>query len=191
MPSKRGLDRAQVVAAAAALADQAGSVDAVTLADLAAHLGLSIPSLYYHVPGLPGLRRELALLGLRQLGATTGRAVMGRAGDEAVLALGHAYRAFATAHPGLYSATVRAPDPADPDLVAARQEVLDVLLAVITPYGMAPDVALHTLRGLRSLAHGFVSLEAAGGFGLPFDRDASYTHSLRLFIAGLHQMGTA
>ncbi len=34
---------------------------------------------------------------------------MGKAGDEAVFALANTYRAFVKEHPGLYTATLRAP----------------------------------------------------------------------------------
>jgi AcrR family transcriptional regulator len=46
----------------------------------------------------------------------------------------------------------------------------------------APDTdALHAIRALRAMLHGFVALEAAGGFGLPLDLDESY----RRMVAGL------
>src|SRR5436305_15165244 len=116
MPPKAGLDHAAVVQAAATLADSVG-VGQFTLADLAARLGVRTPSLYNHVAGLPGLRRDLALHGTRVLGACLGRSVMGKSGDTALQALAGAYRAFIAAHPGLYGATIRAvrskdgPDP--------------------------------------------------------------------------------
>src|SRR5215472_13481724 len=62
MPGRAGLDTATVVRAAAELADASG-LDSLTLAGLAEHLGVRVPSLYNHVEGLPGLRRSLALYG--------------------------------------------------------------------------------------------------------------------------------
>src|SRR5262249_6113108 len=110
-----GIDRAQVVAAAAAIADAQG-LEELTLAQVAARLGVRLPSLYNHVDGLPGLRRELALCGARQLYERMSRAAIGKAEDEAMLALGQAYRSYIKEHPGLYAATVRAPAPDDLDL---------------------------------------------------------------------------
>ncbi len=37
------------------------------MADLAERLEIRVPSLYNHVQGMEGLRRELALLGMREL----------------------------------------------------------------------------------------------------------------------------
>ena len=187
MASRVGLDRGAVVRAAAGLADAAGGKE-VTLADLAAHLGVRTPSLYNHVTGQEGLRRELALLGTRELGARLGRAAIGRAADDALLALAHAYRAFARERPGLYAATLRAPGPADEAHQVASEEILAVLRAVLEAYGLRDEAAVHAIRGLRSLLHGFVSLELAGGFGLPVDVDESFVRLVRIYIGGLPRL---
>ena len=187
MSPRAGLDRTAVVRAAAALADRAG-LEEVTLARLADELGVRTPSLYNHVAGLDGLRRDLALLGLRQIAGRLAEAASGEPAGEAIVALGDAYRAFAKERPGLYAAAmVRAPGPEDAELQAAAQEVLDVVLAALATYGLRGDDALHATRGLRSLLHGFVALELAGGFGLPLDLDESFHRLLRVFIQGLHR----
>ena len=46
---------------------------------------------------------------------------------------------------------------------------------------------LHAVRGLRSVVHGFASLEVAGGFGLPLDLDESFRRLVEMFIGGLQQ----
>ena len=89
MPRKansRALNREAVVQAAAALIDTIG-IEQVTLVDLAERLEIRTPSLYNHVQGMEGLRRELALFGVRELMKRVGQAIMGKAGDEAVLPL--------------------------------------------------------------------------------------------------------
>lgn len=184
MPARAGLDRAAVVRSAAALADSEGH-EAVTLARLAAALGVRPPSLYNHVEGLEGLRRELALLGLRELCQRLGRATVGKAGDDALVALAGAYRCFAHERPGLYPATLRAPAPDDAELNAVAEELLAIILAVLAGYELHDPDALHATRALRSLLHGFVALEAAGGFGLPLDLDESYRRLVATFTSGL------
>jgi AcrR family transcriptional regulator len=187
MPPKAGLDRAAVIQAAAKLADTAG-LEEVSLADLAARLGVRTPSLYNHVAGLPGLRRDLALLGTRELNVRLGRAAIGKSRDEAILAVAQAYRAFVVAHPGLYAATVRSArlrEQPDAELEAAQAEVVEIVLAVIAGYGLSGTAALHAARGLRSLVHGFATLEAFGGFGLPLDLDTSFRQLVQIYIAGL------
>lgn len=193
MSPKAGLDRTAVVQAAVDLADTAG-IEQFTLADLAARLGVRTPSLYNHVAGLPGLRRDLAVLGTRELSARMSRAAIGKSGDAATLAIAQAYRAFVTAHPGLYAATVRSSlltDQPDPELQAAQHESVEIVLAVLAGYGLSGEAAIHAARGLRSLVHGFATLEAADGFGIPLDLDSSFQQLVENYIAGLRtRIGT-
>jgi AcrR family transcriptional regulator len=189
MSPRKHIDRQRVLEVALALADACG-FEAVTLASVADQLGIRIPSLYNHVAGLPGLRYEMRLWGVRQLAECLRRAAVGKAGDDAIIAVAHAYRAFAHAHPGIYAATLRAAAPDESDLAAVSQDVLDVVLAVLEPYGFSPEDQLHVVRGLRSLMHGFVDLETAGGFGLALDRDESFRRLLHLFVQGLHARPT-
>lgn len=62
MSPRAGLDTRTLVLAAAELADERGMGE-VTLASLAAKLGVRSPSLYNHVNGLAGLRTLLAVHG--------------------------------------------------------------------------------------------------------------------------------
>ena len=186
------LDQATVVQAAVSLADEVGW-EQVTLSGVAVRLGVQTPSLYHHLAGLAGLRRALTLWGLRELTRRLQRAAAGKAGAAALLALAHTYREFAHEHPGVYPATLRAPEGADAggadaEWVVAAADVVDVVLAVLAGFGLAGDDALHAMRGLRSLLHGFVALEAAGGFGLPLDLDESFERLLQVFSTGLQQL---
>jgi hypothetical protein len=56
---------------------------------------------------------------------------------------------------------------------------------VLAPYRLSEEEAIHAIRGLRSIVHGFLSLEVAGGFGMPVDLDASFHWLINLYIAGL------
>lgn len=181
-----GIGKERVVAVAAELADEVG-LDQLTLAQVAARLGVKLPSLYNHVDGLAGLRRELALMGARQLLERLSRAAVGKSGDVAMIALAEAYRGFAVERPGLYAATVRAPAPDDRELGQVSQAIIDVVLAVLEPYGLAEEEAIHAVRGLRSIVHGFATLEQAGGFGMALSRDESFLRLVRAFVAGIRE----
>ena len=61
------------------------------------------------------------------------------------------------------------------------------MLAVLASYGLRGEDAVHAARGLRSVAHGFATLEVAGGFGIPLDLDESFDRLLRAFVAGLRK----
>ncbi|CAM5785262.1 TetR-like C-terminal domain-containing protein [Cellulomonas persica] len=171
---RAGLDRGVVVAAAATLADEVGLPN-VTMSVLADRLGVRTPSLYKHVDGQADLGRRIAVLALTELGGALRDALQGRAGKDALDAAARAIRSYAVAHPGRYAATVRIDaDEPDEQLVAASARVLDSLSAVLVGYPVAPEDRIHALRMLRSLFHGFAVLEAAGGFQLDTDLDASF-----------------
>ena len=184
MARRPGLDAGVIVRAAADLVDAEG-IEALALGRLAERLGVRAPSLYNHVTNLDGVRRGVALLGVRELGARLARAAIGTAGADGIVALAEAYRRFAKERPGLYAATLRAPAPDDHALREATEEVMDVVQVVLAPFGLRGAEETHAIRAWRSLVHGFVSLEIAGGFGLPLDLDESFRRLMRLFIAGL------
>ncbi|SRR5258708_5170325 len=189
MANRAGLDRAMVIEAAASLADSVGLHEA-SLATLAAQLGVRTPTLYHYVAGLPGLQRELALMGTRELAARMGKAVMGITSEEAILALAHTYRAFAKERPGLYAATLRALPQSDTELYAAGSEMIEIMQIVLAPYHLKNDDMLHVVRAFRSIVHGFASLENVGGFGLPLEVDESFDRLLQTFLRGLKETYT-
>jgi len=78
---RAGLTPQRVVQEAGAVADATG-LDRLTLAAVADRFGVAIPSLYKHVNGLDGLRRDLAVLATRELTAVLSRAAVGRAGRD-------------------------------------------------------------------------------------------------------------
>jgi AcrR family transcriptional regulator len=181
MAHRAGLDQQSVLQAAADLADSS-SLEDVTLATLAAQLGIRAPTLYHYVNGLDGLRRDLALLSARQMTRALEQAIMGFSGGEAVEAVAVAYRDFARAHPGLYAAFQRAAGPEDTALHEAQAEVVEIVLRVVAPARAERDSAIHTVRLIRSLIHGFVSLEIGGGFGLPQDIDETFQRLIHVMI---------
>ena len=185
MARKVGLDRRQVLDAAAELADTHG-LEGVTLARVASALGVASPSLYSHVSSLQALRRELALEASTRLGAALRDAMSGEQGVAAVRATARAYRAFAHQRPGLYSTLHSTPGQGeDPEVYAAFAAVLPDLAAVLAGLGVPDADTVALIRAVRSALHGFVSLEASGGFGLPEDVDVSFETMVDVLLAGM------
>ena len=158
----------------------------VTLARLAGRLGVRPPSLYNHVRGLDDLRRGLTLRAVEMLGDALRDAAVGRAGDEAIIAIAQTYRRFAHEHPGLYATTLRSVHVGkDADLRAAGDAVIKTVVAILRAYGLEGDEAMHATRIVRSAVHGFVALETVGGFGIPIDIDETFDRYLSLITDGL------
>jgi AcrR family transcriptional regulator len=185
MVKRRWLTRDIVVEKAAEIADEAGTPRAVTLTALAAALDVRVPSLYNHVASHDDLTQAMALYALRHLVAHLRAAAAGRTGRDALLAMALAYRRFAAAHPGIYPLTVRAPDPGEEALTAVAEELLQILLLLFASLGFHGDEALHAVRGLRALLHGFTALEDAGGHKMDLDRDDSFHRVVTVYLDGL------
>jgi AcrR family transcriptional regulator len=162
-----------------------GGPQALSVNAIAKELGVSGPALYRYFAGRDDLLTELILDAYRDFGA----ALRDRTDVRSLVA---AYRAWALAQPHRYRLLFSAPLPgydahAEP-LVAAAQEAMDVVLAVLgegnTP---APEVPARLRRQLAAWAkarsqddvdpavaahavvlwarvHGMVSLEIEGNF---------------------------
>lgn len=184
MSPRVGLDLNMLLQNTAELADAEG-LEQVTLAKLAKKLGVRSPSIYNHVDGLDDLRNRLAIFGVKQLTEVMTDAAIGRVKDEAVFAIAKAYIDFARKHPGLYDATLRAPDADDLEYQQVASNLVNLVVRIINTFGLEEDVALHAVRSFRSFLHGFASIEQKGGFGLPLDLDITLHFMIDTFLAGL------
>lgn len=183
---KFALNLVTILEAAGELANEQGMQE-VTLANLAKKLNIRPPSLYNHFEGLPGLRKKLAIYGLNKLYEEMTQAAVGVSGTEAILAISRAYVNFARKNPGIYEATLMAPEPGDSDVQQAGSKIVDLSVRVLQAYHMEGDMALHAVRGFRSILHGFSSLEQSGGFKMALDLDESLEIIIKAFIEGIRK----
>jgi hypothetical protein len=73
----------------------------------------------------------------------------------------------------------------DPQLRESEARAVRPGLTLVESLGLRGDEAIHALRAFRSAVHGFATLEAAGGFGLPLDLDESFERMIRMIIEGM------
>ncbi|MFE7507651.1 TetR/AcrR family transcriptional regulator [Promicromonospora sp. NPDC057488] len=187
---RAGLSHDAVVRLALEVVDDGGArgYADLTLAKVAAKAGVAAPSLYKHVGSLADLRREVALIAVREVTAAATSATVGRAGPDALHALGSAWRSYAHAHPGRYAATQIGPDPDDPadaEPRAAAAESVRVVGAVLQGFGLPDDRLIDAIRAVRAGVHGFVTLELGGGFRMREDVDQSFGVLLDMLVAGV------
>ncbi|MBE7187005.1 TetR/AcrR family transcriptional regulator [Jatrophihabitans endophyticus] len=182
---RAGLAPASVTEAGAELADELG-LERLSMGLLADRLGVKAPSLYKHVDGLGDLTHRIGVLAATELGDAVRDATAGRAGRDALVAAAQTVRAFVKAHPGRYAAgnDARPSGPDDP-LIDAGDRLLAALSSVLRGYDLDPADEIHALRMLRSVLHGFATLEAGGGFRIDTDVDASFDWLIDLVDHGL------
>jgi len=185
MGKKIGLTLEKIIDVAATIADQDG-LEAASLRAVADELGIKTPSLYNHVAGLTGLRRELALRAARQLADVF--AAESGSDDPALLIRRTArrYREFSKQHAGLYQSLLPAPKPGEDDeLYEELAAPVTVLADALVAAGVDERQTIHLIRALRSMVHGFVDLEMKDGFGMPEDIEESFDRALDVIVAGV------
>lgn len=176
------LDPDQVLTAAERLVAASGW-EALTMAALAADLGVRPPSLYRHVESLDALRRALRSRMLVELSDAVRAAVMGKSGIEGLHALTNAYRSFAHEHSARYLA--QGTLTGDEDTRREGRRVGEAGYAVLTSFGLSDDELPVATAQLAALVHGFVSLELVQTIDWVADPDAAFDGLIELFAAGI------
>lgn len=179
------LDVPIILQTATELVDEHG-LDQLSIGLLAEKLEVRPPSLYNHLDGLSGLKQKLAIQGVRKLHEHMLQAAVGRSGDDAIREISKAYIQFVRLHPGLYDASTRFPNADDKELQQAQEAVVQLVVQVLQAYNLKDGMAIHMVRGLRSILHGFTSIEQVGGFGMPLDINKSFSILINTFIEGIH-----
>ena len=182
---RTGLSSQEMVAAAAALADEAGFGE-LTMGLLAERLGVRTPSLYKHVADLADLRHRVATVAMTELGEAVRDALQGKSGAYALDALLTTARGYVTAHPGRYTATIGAKftGPDDP-LLAASSRLIGSIAAVLRGYGISDTEMDHAVRTIRCTIHGYAVLQAADGFQWSGDPGKTFDWMTRFIDGGL------
>jgi hypothetical protein len=189
MARKRGLTHGDVVSAGMALLDDVG-VEPLSLTAVASLLEVRAPSLYAHVDGLPGLRRDLGHAATVEFGEVLRDSVLGRSGADAVRSFAGAYRAWATGFPGRYDMTLLRIGADDVERRAGARLALGAVQAVIRGFGIDDDNSVRAGRSLRASLDGFCRLENLDAMGRG-DHDADFDFLVELLVDGITQAGRA
>jgi AcrR family transcriptional regulator len=180
-PARTSLD--DIIAAARTILESDG-LDGLTMQRVAEAVGVRPPSLYKRVRSRGDLVRLVIEDVARELGEVSGAAIGSGDARRDLGALAHAVRGFAHAQPQAYGLLFAAvPDAWRPQLTTLAPASEAVLS---TAMGLAgPDLALEAARTIVSWAHGFVSMELAGGFQLGGDVDEAFAFGIDRLAAAL------
>ncbi|MBW5249404.1 WHG domain-containing protein [Streptomyces sp. P01-B04] len=159
---RAGLTLERLTRAGAELADEVG-FDQVTVSALARRFDVKVASLYSHLKNSHDLRTRIALLALEELADRGAAALAGRAGKDALGAFADVYRDYAREHPGRYAAAQYRLDP-EAAAASAGGRHSRMTRAILRGYDLTEPDETHAVRLLGSVFHGYVSLEAQGGF---------------------------
>lgn len=185
---KAGLDKNTIIKAAADIADTKGIAN-VSLKVLASELGIKSPSLYKHFSGgLEELNKELMLYGWRSLESEITKAAIGKAKDDAIIAVCHAYRDFVHHHKGLFEAMQWYNMYRSEEHLQATQGTVSILFQVLDAYGLTEAQKIHCVRMLRGFLQGFSAIESHGGYGNPLSLEDTFDFALKTMLNGIREL---
>lgn len=174
----------RIVETACHMADE-GGYDSVKLAAIAERLKVKPPSLYRHLGGMDDVLRWIARKGVTALNERLLRATIGLSPTDAIVALARTVWRFSQMHPGLYVAVHRFSFRGDPEIEAEHQVTARVFLSALEGFTLNAEESPNAAYGIRSMIHGFVSLQSFGSLGDQPSAETSLVQLMRLHVAGL------
>ena len=161
MQRKRNLNSDMIISVAATVIEESG-YDNFTIRTLADALGVKPPSLYNHFDGLDEVKQMLSLYSIKMLGDAIRDAAVGRASEDAIREIAHAYRNFAKNKKELYKAftEVKQTQKSSDEAVS----FVGTLHQILRPFDLSQDDKNKFLMIFRTGIHGFVTLENIGVF---------------------------
>lgn len=187
-PTPARTSRDAITAAARAILEEDG-LEAVSMQAVAARVGVRPPSLYKHVTDRTALIRSVSVAVTSDLADVLHVPQPSDDPGDDLRAIAGGYRAFVHANPAGYALLFTPPSSGllpDQTTLAA----LGTPIVAVTRRLVGEEGALDAARTFVAWAHGFTSLELAGGFRLGGDVDAAYGRGIELILAGLSGPGT-
>lgn len=181
------LDKTIILDAAAKMTDEKGIAN-ITLKSLAEELGVKSPSLYKHIKGLDELYKELMLYSWRLLEKDMMKAAIGKAKDDAIIAMCYAYRNFVKLHSGLFETMQWYNMYKSDEHLQATDELVSILFQVLDGYELLEEQKVHIVRMLRGFLQGFLAIESHDGFGNSLSIDDTFDLSLQILLNGIHNL---
>lgn len=183
MPTPARTSTREIVGAARALIDNDG-IEAVTMKEVAARVGVRPPSLYKRVRDRSELIRQLA----NSIGAEMGDVLENAAtsGDPVsdLESIAVAFRVWALENANAY-ALLTTPVPDEWRVAADVNVRMSASFVRAAAALVGPDRGLEAARTFAAFAHGFVSLENAGTMRLGGDLDVAYEFGIKAVIRAI------
>lgn len=169
-----------IFAAAADLADRDG-FDAIVVSAVARQLGVQTASLYGHVRDREAILGGVQELAMGELADVISAEIAGRAGRDALNALGDAQRTYARTSPGRWESLQRRVQPGV-ERTESTIRVATLTRAVLRGYSLSDDDIVHAARMGGAMVAGFIALERTGAFD---HRDQDVEESWRRAVGAL------
>lgn len=128
------------------------------------------------------------LYGWNSLEKEITKAAIGKAKDDAIIAICRTYRNFVSKHRGLFEAMQWYNMYQSEEHLQATQGTIGVLFRVLEAYGMSEKQKVHCVRMLRGFLQGFSAIESHGGFGNPTPVNDTFDFALKTILNGIRDL---
>ncbi|MEI7744538.1 MAG: WHG domain-containing protein [Chloroflexota bacterium] len=184
-PAPARTSRDAIVAAAREILESDG-LDAVSMASVAARVGVRGPSLYKHVRDRSGLIDAIAVQAAAELEAAMAAADPGDGtpAEARLASLATAFRAFARRSPRATAMLFTDLGPGSAAALEAAARAAGPVVAVAAALA-GPADALAAARVLTAFTFGFTTMELAGGFRMGGDPEAAFRLGIETLARGM------
>lgn len=188
--SKRFLSRDLISAEAFKMIDECG-MNAFSVRQLAAKLGVRVSSLYNHIDNENDLFLEAAKRAADMYSAYIEDTVRDLPLEEATYRAGDAFRTFLSEHKYLYELLINPRWIGNPEFEKVNERFTQPIYYLLRQYGIEDQTAIgHIYVAMRVVTHGFASLETLGMFdGLSIDPTESYHMMIKSVIKMMKTIG--
>lgn len=158
---RKGMEDAVILREAVSLIAEEG-LERFSLRGLARRLNIQSASLYNHFASLDELLEQVAQMVIAEMNRNLDQAIQRKEREDAVRALFYAYRKYVHRNPEIYRVVLSLPHIADEKVQEAASQVTEPVRRALEGYHFPEERLMHCQRYLRSLMHGFSTLENRG-----------------------------
>tara|TARA_S200000501_G_scaffold378525_1_gene441636 strand:- start:13613 stop:14200 length:588 start_codon:yes stop_codon:yes gene_type:complete len=184
MAARIGISKTNVIDTAFGILEETQSIQLVSMTAVAARLGIRVQSLYAHIDGSTGLKRELALRSLEKLAQDLNQAAIGIAGIGAVRAVLKAQFNFALTHPAAFQASIYPPGN-DDLIIKAIEEVNYPMHKILKEAGIEDATITHWSRLVLSTIYGYSTLNQNRQLTLPVSTKESIDYIINVLVTDI------
>lgn len=184
---KNGITKEKIVNKAVLLIEKSG-ISNFSLQTLSKALNIKPASLYNHISGIDDLLIDVCLYALKKQSAAQLKAIEGKTGSDAIIALANAYRLFAKEHKHLYRLIINTAVSYGEKFSEISKYIVEPFFNVLEYTSLTEKEKIHWQRILRGIINGFISQEDAGFFShFPADVNESFEIAIKCYIIGLKE----
>lgn len=174
---KRNLTKEKIIQVAFSLADEIG-LSQVTFQKIAEKLDIKYPSLYNHFANMDDLKLAMTIYLFNELNSKLMNRLIGKSGEEAIREFACVYRDFAFENRTGYGLFMSVSSTDNEEVYHLAKKTNGIIRQILDFYIKDKTQLVHKSRALRSLLHGFVSMNFLGYF----HGDANLEESFQLMI---------